>query len=171
MSNNYGNKLRDPRWQKLRLRVMERDCWKCVACGRSNKTLNVHHIAYHENPWDTPIEDLQTLCEECHDGLGEHPRGGPYYLWETHDLGGVWGDSCDSAGDLCLLVAYRHCPMCGCSKDDSHSGCVGFSCQCGSISMPTWCADGYQFQTNTKGGHPAYLCVWSKGTGHENQDN
>lgn len=30
--SNYAEKLRDPRWQKLRLQVMERDEWMCEIC-------------------------------------------------------------------------------------------------------------------------------------------
>jgi hypothetical protein len=62
----YSEKLRDPRWQKKRLEIMKRDLFGCVNCGDEKSTLNVHHIAYHENPWDTPDNLLITLCETCH---------------------------------------------------------------------------------------------------------
>jgi hypothetical protein len=65
----YAEKLLDPRWQKLRLRVFERDKWKCRCCGNSDATLNAHHPVYHplsEGPWDYEIDAIITLCSECH---------------------------------------------------------------------------------------------------------
>ncbi len=62
----YSEKLRDPRWQRKRLEVMERDKWKCVACGAAEETLNVNHLRYHGDPWDAPLDELETLCEPCH---------------------------------------------------------------------------------------------------------
>jgi hypothetical protein len=65
----YIEKLKDPRWQKLRLRIFERDKWKCLACWVSDKTLHVHHKRYFKDkePWECPEEFLATLCEECHE--------------------------------------------------------------------------------------------------------
>lgn len=65
----YNEKLRDPRWQRMRLKVMERDEWACQICYDSKSTLNVHHRFYDfgKDPWDYPIEALATLCEGCHE--------------------------------------------------------------------------------------------------------
>lgn len=65
----YQNKLRDPRWQKKRLEVFERDRWTCRACDGTDMTLHVHHLYYEKekDPWDYPIEAFVTLCEECHE--------------------------------------------------------------------------------------------------------
>lgn len=67
-SKTYSEKLRDPRWQKLRLEVMQRDGFKCLCCGATDKTLHVHHLFYVNggNPWDTKEHLLETLCESCH---------------------------------------------------------------------------------------------------------
>lgn len=65
----YAEKLLDPRWQQLRLRVFERDRWTCRCCGSKDKTLNAHHPVYHplaEGPWDYDDESIITLCSECH---------------------------------------------------------------------------------------------------------
>lgn len=64
----YSEKLRDPRWQKKRLEVMQRDEWTCQICGDSASTLNVHHRWYDRGvePWDYGLEALVTLCERCH---------------------------------------------------------------------------------------------------------
>lgn len=64
----YNELLKDPRWQKRRLEIFERDNWTCQICGTKDKMLHVHHIAYIKNrkPWDYPDNLLITLCEECH---------------------------------------------------------------------------------------------------------
>lgn len=62
----YAEKLKDPRWQKIRLKIFERDNWQCCKCSDKEQTLHVHHLKYHGNPWDAPIENLITLCSECH---------------------------------------------------------------------------------------------------------
>lgn len=60
--------LRDPKWQRLRLKIMERDDFQCTFCGDRTTTLNVHHKYYDKgkNPWEYPEESLLTLCEHCH---------------------------------------------------------------------------------------------------------
>lgn len=64
--NSYVEKLKDPRWQKLRLQCFERDQFTCQVCGDKDNSLQVHHKGYHGEPWETPIGMLQTLCESCH---------------------------------------------------------------------------------------------------------
>jgi 5-methylcytosine-specific restriction endonuclease McrA len=64
----YSEKLRDPRWQKLRLLIMQRDNFRCIFCGSETKNLQVHHILYKKRePWDYPEWVYQTLCEDCHE--------------------------------------------------------------------------------------------------------
>lgn len=64
----YAKQRLDPRWQKKRLEVMERDKWTCQNCQSKDKTLNVHHKAYVKGlmPWEYENFVLVTLCEECH---------------------------------------------------------------------------------------------------------
>lgn len=67
----YIDKFKDPRWQKLRLEIFERDGWSCVYCGCKDTTLNAHHMFYRDEedecePWDYPNSSLATLCEPCH---------------------------------------------------------------------------------------------------------
>ncbi len=64
----YFEKLKDPRWQKMRLKVLERDGFCCQHCGDDEHTLAVHHRYYEKgkDPWEYPMEALVTLCEECH---------------------------------------------------------------------------------------------------------
>lgn len=62
----YSEKLLDPRWQKLRLQIFERDEFSCRHCGDAESTLNAHHLRYHKNPWESPTGELITLCRDCH---------------------------------------------------------------------------------------------------------
>jgi len=66
----YSEKLKDPRWQKKRLEILNRDEWTCQQCFSTSETsiLNVHHLRYFSNldPWDYDAEHLLTLCKECH---------------------------------------------------------------------------------------------------------
>ena len=67
MISAYGEKLQDPRWQKKRLKIMERDGWTCQGCGDKQRTLHVHHIKYDGEPWEIEDQYLTTLCGECHE--------------------------------------------------------------------------------------------------------
>ena len=66
--SKYSEKLRDPRWQKKRLEIMQRDEFTCQSCYDSESTLNVHHMWYErgKDPWDYSDKCFVTLCEECH---------------------------------------------------------------------------------------------------------
>ena len=71
MSNKkeeYGESLKDPRWQKKRFDILNRDNWTCQICGSKEKTLHVHHLCYdkNKNPWEYDEMSLITLCEGCH---------------------------------------------------------------------------------------------------------
>lgn len=67
----YAEKLKDPRWQRKRLEIMERDGFACHACGELTKPLNIHHCYYIPKtaPWDYPSESLVSLCENCHNEI------------------------------------------------------------------------------------------------------
>ena len=71
---SYKELLKDPRWQKRRLEILQRDRFTCQHCGRNDRTLHVHHKRYVEgkNPWEYSDEDLITLCEECHNNETEY---------------------------------------------------------------------------------------------------
>ncbi len=71
--NGNGHKTkRSPNW-RLRFKVMKRDNFRCVACGRSPaKDADVELHVDHKKPWskggETVIENLQTLCLTCNLG-------------------------------------------------------------------------------------------------------
>jgi hypothetical protein len=64
----YSEKLKDPRWQKKRLEILQRDNFKCKLCGDEKTSLQVHHKEYinGNDPWNYPDISLITLCEHCH---------------------------------------------------------------------------------------------------------
>lgn len=62
----YSEKLKDPRWQKKRLKILERDNFSCVKCFDSDTELQVHHLKYTGEPHEAPNEDLETVCKDCH---------------------------------------------------------------------------------------------------------
>lgn len=62
----YAEKLKDPRWQKKRTDILQRDNFTCQLCEDIKTTLAVHHKKYYKEPWDAKDEDLITYCEHCH---------------------------------------------------------------------------------------------------------
>jgi hypothetical protein len=66
--SEYSEKFKDPRWQRKRLEILERDGWCCQKCYDPQNPLHVHHRYYEQgkDPWDYPDEALVSLCEECH---------------------------------------------------------------------------------------------------------
>lgn len=64
----YIELLKDPRWQRKRLEILQRDGWRCRKCGNEKGTLHVHHNYYSKglNPWEYDDSTLRTLCEPCH---------------------------------------------------------------------------------------------------------
>ena len=69
--SNYAQKLLDPRWQKKRLEIFQRDNFQCAFCGDTKTTLAIHHLKYIGNPWDCPDKFLKTICQHCHDVIHE----------------------------------------------------------------------------------------------------
>ena len=67
--SEYSKLLKDPRWQKKRLEILQRDEFACQNCFDTETTLHVHHRYYKKGnlPWDYPEKSLVTLCEICHE--------------------------------------------------------------------------------------------------------
>ncbi len=72
----YSEKLLDPRWQRKRLEILQRDNFTCRGCDNDQATLHVHHLAYERDrePWDYPNSALITYCRDCH--VAEHETRG-----------------------------------------------------------------------------------------------
>jgi 5-methylcytosine-specific restriction endonuclease McrA len=58
------------RWRKIRDEVLARDGWMCQRCGEDSN-LEVDHITERQHGGDDQLENLQTLCRNCH----KHKRG------------------------------------------------------------------------------------------------
>jgi hypothetical protein len=88
-SREYGEKLRDPRWQKRRLEIFQRDDWTCQLCCRADLELHVHHMyRTSEDPWNEPDLHLLTVCKLCHEEQPANPHGSfnnPKRLYVTDD--------------------------------------------------------------------------------------
>lgn len=80
----YSEKLRDPRWQKKRLEILQRDQFTCVSCVDIESELHVHHGYYAKGlePWEYPDDTLWTLCNRCH-------KQAEAWLKEIHELIGL----------------------------------------------------------------------------------
>jgi 5-methylcytosine-specific restriction endonuclease McrA len=79
---NYSQKLRDPKWQRLRLEVFNRDNFTCTNCGSAHKEIQVHHLDYITGiePWEYPLDMLTTLCCDCHAKENERTKHETYLL-------------------------------------------------------------------------------------------
>jgi hypothetical protein len=68
---SYGDLLKDVRWQKKRLEVLNERNWKCEGCGTMEGSFHVHHRRYRSGakPWEYDSSELRVLCEECHTNL------------------------------------------------------------------------------------------------------
>jgi hypothetical protein len=67
---DYSTLLKDPRWQRRRLEILQRSDFSCEECGDNESTLHVHHRIYRKGamPWEYQDHELQALCEHCHAG-------------------------------------------------------------------------------------------------------
>ncbi len=71
--------------RKARMKVVERDLYRCRICGRRpadyvDVELDVHHIRPFAKDGLTVEENLITLCHTCHAGLDPHFRPQLYEL-------------------------------------------------------------------------------------------
>jgi len=75
MQSAFSDKRKTSRDPSLRLRwkVLQRDNFKCCACGASPAItlgieLHVDHIKAWSNSGETVLDNLQTLCSKCNLG-------------------------------------------------------------------------------------------------------
>jgi len=66
--SEYSKLLLNPKWQKKRLEILERDEFTCQICFNTENTLHVHHCYYSKGrkPWEYEDSSLKTLCADCH---------------------------------------------------------------------------------------------------------
>lgn len=84
----YKDKLRNPKWQKKRLEVLNRDQFTCCLCGDKDTELHVHHKKYTGEPWEAELSDLKTVCKDCHKVIHDHKIDNlehPFKIYKTSD--------------------------------------------------------------------------------------
>lgn len=59
---NYG-------FANARAHALDRDNYTCQHCGTKNTRLEVHHIKYRSQGGSDDLDNLITLCEDCHHNL------------------------------------------------------------------------------------------------------
>lgn len=89
MAYNYSERLVNPKWQKKRLEIFNRDNWKCCDCGTGTTQLEIHHTDYFEGmqPWEYPNDMLKTLCHSCHQEERNRPKHEAYLLQAFRSAG------------------------------------------------------------------------------------
>lgn len=96
----YFAKYKDPRWQKMRLEVLNRDEFMCRLCFDSKSTLHVHHRWYKpsSDPWEYSLEALVTLCEACHEEetilTQDYAHDVVLILKQAHAMSSQFGELC-----------------------------------------------------------------------------
>lgn len=62
--------------------VFARDNYTCQCCGKSKgKILQTHHIIYRSNGGTNRVNNLITVCTDCHTSAN-HKKGGVLYEWQ-----------------------------------------------------------------------------------------
>lgn len=62
--------------------VFARDDYTCQVCGKSkDKILQTHHIIYRSNGGTDRVDNLITVCTDCHTSAN-HKKGGILYKWQ-----------------------------------------------------------------------------------------
>jgi len=109
---SYSEKLKDPRWQKKRLEILNRDNWCCQKCYDAENTLHVHHMRYiaGRDPWDYDSNLLVTLCAECHEHEKEARPCNESDLLEMLKEQGFMADDLHSIANGIHLMNSHHPP-------------------------------------------------------------
>lgn len=61
--------------------VFTRDNYTCQVCKGKNKILRTHHIIYRSNGGSNRVDNLITVCIDCHTSEN-HKNGGILYKWQ-----------------------------------------------------------------------------------------
>lgn len=70
-------------WDKRRELILERDEYKCKNCGRDSSNLEVHHVVPLEKGGSNSIDNLITLCKDCHNSIHSNSKFAPARFGET----------------------------------------------------------------------------------------
>jgi hypothetical protein len=61
----YNDYINSAHWRELRALALDRDNHRCCRC-KSTLDLHVHHKIYRKVLEDGLLQDLETLCADCH---------------------------------------------------------------------------------------------------------
>ena len=89
MSNDeYAKLLKHPKWQKKRLRILERAGWRCEICRSGDRCLHVHHgyYVFGRAPWEYEDSTLYALCDLCHEPAEPLRKELNYHIGELHPI-------------------------------------------------------------------------------------
>lgn len=68
-------------WARARRAALTRDGWRCTVCSRPGR-LEVHHLTPLEDGGEPyALENLATLCRQCHLDHHRRPRCSP--AWQA----------------------------------------------------------------------------------------
>lgn len=84
----YDEYMKSEMWQNLRMIIFNRDYCQCRQCHKElNKdNFHCHHITYERFKFEA-VDDLVTLCPECHEKIHEfHGKDAKYYPLINKDL-------------------------------------------------------------------------------------
>ena len=64
------------RWRAVRLKVLDRDGWACVKCGKAGRLDVDHRIPLEDGGAVYDESNLQSLCSDCHFSKSQEERKG-----------------------------------------------------------------------------------------------
>lgn len=107
----YSEKLKDPRWQKRRLELLQQADWTCQndRCGSKADTLHVHHLFYEKGiePWEYEDYQYRILCENCHKKWHEEMEPAVHDLLENIACRSIDPGTIDTIG--AMLTSFYYC--------------------------------------------------------------
>ena len=68
----------------VRYFVFARDNYTCQVCGAKDKILQTHHIKFRSNGGTDRVDNLITVCTDCHTHKN-HQAGGILYKWQIEN--------------------------------------------------------------------------------------
>ena len=68
---DYQNYLYPENWDDIRGEVLKRDGYRCGNCG-SSENIIVHHIVPLAKGGTNSVNNLRTLCDDCHKKIHPH---------------------------------------------------------------------------------------------------
>ena len=90
-------------YRKLHKEVLERDSWRCQACG-SLRGIEVHHIQCRSQSGDDSEGNLITLCSDCHTAIHAYWHEPTFRGTSTIPPASLTGSF--SASNLDQLIGY-----------------------------------------------------------------